>query len=179
MKLIHERQTPYGKITVEDSDDGIIRGLFVDGVSQGRFNTGTNGPQSWYMQEICDKVRNYFRPQSALVLGGGAGIITSELEIQGIETDTVEISADVLNVAQEYFNFNPRGKVVHGDAFKKLGQLGKYDIIVVDLYHGAVQAEGPNSFFDGVMQHLKPKGHMLGNILKPDMKQIVLEVTTQ
>lgn len=178
MEIIHERNTPYGKLTVEDSDEGIIRGVFIDGVSQGRYNVATQSVQSWYMQEIVDKVSAYPHPeyQSALVLGGGAGLLTTALERLGMVCDSVEQSADMLLVAQEYFNFNPKGRVILGDAMVKLKDLGKYDLIIIDLFNGLVEAA--NFDFEGLFSHLKPRGHVISNSIINN-KNFVIEVSSQ
>lgn len=166
-------------MTVEDTDDGIIRGIFIDGVSQGRINLSVDNPQSWYMQEILEKVKLYHPfPLKALVLGGGVGILTSALERMGIETDTIEQSADMLCVSQDHFKFNPKGQVILGDAFIKIKELGKYDLIVVDLFNGIQEANGPTSFFDDLILHLNRRGHVLANVIYQAKRSLIMELST-
>jgi spermidine synthase len=175
--LIHERQTPFGYLTVHDLPNS-VRGIFIDDVCQGRAKMPSLNPVSWYLREVFTKVGNIQGVHKALVLGGGAGILPSLFEERyGITTDTIEQSGDMIQVAQEYFGFEPTGKIIQGDAFAELPKLGKYDVIVYDLFNGLIPAQGPSSFFYECLDHLNPNGHFLVNVVMQDRTQYVMELT--
>lgn len=175
--LIHERETPFGKITVEDLDHD-VRGIFVDGVSQGRMNLVLKSPVSWYMVEMAHRFFSYRLSglKRGLVIGGGAGILTTALEYSGIETDTIEISADMINVAQEYFGFDPVGRVIHGDAHKVVTTLEPdYDVVILDIYNGN-QSTANEWLFNKAADLVRPRGYFLTNGLTDD-KHYISELT--
>jgi len=119
-------------------DGRFIRVYFQDGLIQNRLlSDGTSLSLYTYALEALARM---YRPaaREALVLGLGAGVVPMRLAQAGIAVDAVEIDPASFRIAQRYFGFRPERVRVHvEDARTYLrGCDGRYEIIVVDLFHG-------------------------------------------
>lgn len=75
--------------------------------------------------------------KKALLIGQGAGYMAMTLKQHGVVTDTLEIDPAVAEAAQKYFDFEPNGKTIIGDARYEIRQLeGPYDFIILDVFTG-------------------------------------------
>ena len=137
MKPVYQKQTKYGLIEVKDIQDE--RHLYVNGFLQGKaLLSDPCIPTSLYMVEIINKVKQLKDIKKALVFGGGAFLIPSQLNFSGIETDVVEHNPEMLKVAKEYFDYDSEGKVFIRSALEqiKVVTMDEYDLIIVDLFNG-------------------------------------------
>lgn len=123
-----------------------------------------------------DKIRSM---ESALILGvaGGSVIKTLVEEIKFCGKITgVEIDADVIAIANEYFALDqiPNVAIVVGDAFEfVLKTRDKYDLIIIDIFQDTTM---PNFLFEKFFMNrigdlLHPKGYILFNTMILDKSQ--------
>ena len=83
-----------------------------------------------------------FRPQASqsLLIGLGGGHVARDLKSKGIATDTIEIDPAVADAAQRFFNFEPTGRFLVGDARYEIKQLNRrYDLIIHDCFTGGTE----------------------------------------
>ncbi len=83
-----------------------------------------------------------FRPQAfqALLIGLGGGHVARDLKSKGIATDTIEIAPAIADAAQGFFNFEPTGRFLVGDARYEIKQLNRrYDLIIHDCFTGGTE----------------------------------------
>lgn len=134
---------------------------FQDGLVQNTLDA-QNRSQSFFTYALEGLVKSY-KPQAtrALVLGLGAGVVPMALARHGMDVTAVEIDPVSFEVAREHFGFDPaQVRTVEADARTYLrGCSGKYDSVVVDLFHG-----------DGIPEYLITRDFFrdLRNCLKPD-----------
>ena len=134
---IHSIITKYGLIAVDDVQDE--RHLLVNERLQGKALLSEPCiPTSLYMVEIINKVKQLKEVTKALVFGGGAFLIPSQLNFSSIETDVVEHNPEMLKVAKEYFDYDSEGKVFIRSALEQIKVIKRdeYDLIIVDLFNG-------------------------------------------
>jgi spermidine synthase len=113
----------YRYMVVNGSDQGGLD--LLDGSSAYRYDDGLIGLGSHYVHE----------PQSALIIGLGAGIMGTKLTKAGMDVVVVEIDPEVVRLAQEYFDF--QGKAVTADGRRYLQRNDrKWDLVFVDAYLG-------------------------------------------
>jgi spermidine synthase len=82
------------------------------------------------------------RPETAtaLLIGLGGGHVARDLNSKGIPTDTIEIDPAVAEAARRYFNFEPKGLFLVGDARYEISRLaGGYDLIIHDCFTGGAE----------------------------------------
>lgn len=108
-------------------------------------------------------------PLRALCLGGGGGIIATQLARRGAEVDLVERSELVLRLAHDHFGLRPSASLVvhHDDAARSLAgaPAGRFDAVFVDLF-GAFEASPlvvDPAFFADVARVLRPGGAVAVN----------------
>lgn len=82
------------------------------------------------------------RPRRVLILGGGAFTLPTALmqELPQLELDIIELDSELVDVAREYFGFQPRGltNIYIGDGGRILETLDKvYDVIIMDVFNNA------------------------------------------
>jgi spermidine synthase len=121
-----------------ESDGRYARLYFQDGLVQN--TVGSDGRSlSFYTYALEALAYAYHpRPQSALVLGLGAGIVPMRLASRGVAVETVEIDPASLTAATRYFDFDASRVRVHlADARTQLKRCGRpLDVVIVDLFHG-------------------------------------------
>lgn len=116
-----------------------------------------------------------------LHLGTGAGtlptFLVSQLGDKLGKITTVDISKDMLTLAEEYFGFKPSDKLesIHGDAHQFVmdsDQTGKYDIILCDVNcHSEDQSISPpwnflnKEYLTKLESLLSPTGYLAMNVL--------------
>ncbi len=133
----------FGTVKVLKSEPIDDRGLFVrvyfqDGLMQNRMYS--DGRSYSFYTYALEALSMMYQPQarSALILGLGAGVVPKHLAARGIKVTAVEIDPASFEVAKRFFGLDDR-KVdgVQADARTYLRQcVGKYDVVVVDLFHG-------------------------------------------
>jgi spermidine synthase len=143
--LLHRTSSQYAEIAILEDRSDASRVLLLDGTSQ-NWVSGTDYDVSKfdYITVMLDRLSLYSdTQQKALVLGLGAGVISKNLIKAGFDVDTIEIDPVVLELAIEYFKFDPDQEVHIGDAaaFLKRAQENnaKYDVILHDVTGTGVQ----------------------------------------
>jgi spermidine synthase len=112
----------------------------------------------------------FTKPSNILIIGlGGAFIPTQLAKRTKANIDIIEIDYEVVNIANQYFNFqeSDRVKVHIGDAFVVIKDLKKkYDIIIVDAFF--TDYVPPNimsiEFYKSVADKLNENGVIASNI---------------
>jgi len=137
-KVLHEQESIYGWVRVVDDERKGFRLLLSDSSvlsavekAQGRSLLG--------YQVILGLVPPLFRPEAnqALLIGLGGGHVARDLKAKGLTTDTIEIDPVVADAAKQYFNFQPTGEFLVGDARYEVKKLNKrYDFIIHDCFTG-------------------------------------------
>jgi spermidine synthase len=145
-------------------DDG-RRALIVDGAVQSVApEDGHRG--SGYWAAMIPNVR----PKSTLILGLGAGTVAHLLtrRFGPIPIVAVDDDADTVEIARTEFDLNLDNlEIVIGDAFRFVDESSaKFDLILVDLYHGARPARGMVAmpFLAGLQRILERKGLVVFNL---------------
>lgn len=132
----------YGNIKVLDYDYGkiTIREMVIDGLVQGGGDVKT-GQSIYDYPYLLQYIPTAYNPtgKRCLMIGLGAGFIPKWYMSKGIETDVVDIDADVVAMASNYFDYPAGDKVVIEDARYFLGKgEEKYDYIILDVFNGDV-----------------------------------------
>lgn len=132
-----ETENHYGRLRVVDDAEMSIRWLFQDSSLISAARRGDPNPVFNYLSLVEALLGFAPSAKSALVIGLGAGHVPRTFEAYGLEVDSIELNPAVASAAKEYFHFEPRGKVIIGDARYELRQLDKhYDLIVHDCFSG-------------------------------------------
>lgn len=115
-------------------EHGII-GLYADGTCQGRANFDYT-PMSRYMQVILREATTRAKGRRALIIGGGACIIPTNLSAKGFTVDVVDPDKRVFKIAKKHFGYKQNGKHFMESGHATLIRPEKYDVIVLDATDG-------------------------------------------
>ncbi|HEY5934784.1 MAG TPA: hypothetical protein VIU61_09120 [Kofleriaceae bacterium] len=127
-----------GVIEVIERDG--VRQLVIGGVVHAAVAAG--GAANDPLVEIVRRVRP--GAKSALVIGLGSGRTATQLAAAGLDVLAVELEAEVVRLAREYFDFRGKAEVADGLAFLARDQR-KWDVVVID----ALSATGlPGPFLE-------------------------------
>lgn len=132
-----EQESLYGWVRVIDKPKENIRLLTVDASTIGAASI-SHGENLLTYQKIVALIPQLLPDiKKALLIGQGAGHMAMTLKQHGVITDTLEIDPAVAEAAQKYFDFEPNGKTIIGDARYEIRQLqGSYDFIILDVFTG-------------------------------------------
>ncbi len=164
--LIAATESSYGYVFVTEDERG-VRYLHIDnkiGVQSIYDPMSVLPPDSYYYGYFGLLPAMIENPQNVLILGHAAGSFTRifnayypDLEVTGVELDPA-----VTEMAQEYMGLEEaKVNIVHADARQFLLNTDeKYDLILVDTYHGAnIPAHlATEEFFGLCHEHLQPNG---------------------
>ena len=113
-------------------------------------------------------------PRHALFIGAGGAIGPRQFAAfyPEVEIDVVDVDARVLSAARHFFHLADgdrlRTHVADGSAFIAAAADLRFDIVVLDAYHGAgffVEALATEEFFTVVRNKLKPGGVLCVNLV--------------
>ncbi len=147
------------------AEDQGRRALIVDGAVQSVAAEDGHRGSGYWAAMIPD-----VKPRRALVLGLGAGTVVHLLtrRFGAVPIVAVDDDPEVVDVARSEFGLDlPNAEIVVGDAFEYVKMAaGPFDLILVDLYHGAQPAPGMVSrpFLDGLKRILAPHGLVVFNL---------------
>jgi spermidine synthase len=132
--LLAVRQSPYGEIRVYDNADG--RHFLIDGGIHSRVDTSTWQSTLFYSSLMELPMRYFPRPGRMLLIGLGGGSLVRSYTAAGWDVDAVEIDADVVSTAREYFDLDGAGGTIHEmDGRRFLATCAvKYDVLLLDAY---------------------------------------------
>lgn len=109
-------------------------------------------------------------PENAdvLILGLGTGTYANQClkYFPGSSVDGVEIDAEIVRLAREYFDLSDSVNVTIGDGRAYLANAGMYDVIMVDAYQDITIPfqMSTTEFFTEVKAHLRENGVMVVNM---------------
>jgi spermidine synthase len=152
-------------------DDG-RRALIVDGAVQSVAAEDGHRGSGYWAAMIPDT-----RPQSTLILGLGAGTVAHLLtrRFGPVPIVAVDDDPETVAIAQSEFDLNLENVNIEiGDAFEFVQSCAeKFDLILVDLYHGARPAPGMVSvpFLSGLQRILERKGQIVFNLYSGYLNQ--------
>lgn len=167
----------YGQVVVRDverpSEKDIIREMYINNQIMGVMNM-TNKQQilgGWeYMECLMLPLHNNNQIKEVLVIGLGAGILPSKIEIEypEINVEVVEINSAVISIADTFFGVRETDKlqIIEDDGRNYLKNTNKkYDLIVVDAYHGNNSLVLPfelitKQFYELTKNHLTEDGQL-------------------
>lgn len=136
--VLHEQESIYGWVRVVDDERKGFRLLLSDSSVLSAVEKARGHSLLGY-QVILGLVPPLFRPEAsqALLIGLGGGHVARDLKAKGLATDTIEIDPVVADAAKNYFNFQPTGEFLVGDARYEVKKLKKrYDFIIHDCFTG-------------------------------------------
>jgi spermidine synthase len=137
--LLLEKETAYHRIRV--LDQGIRRALYFDRRLQGYVPARPDVTLALnYTDGLALSLALAPRARRVVVIGLGAGMFPTLLSQRApeIETTSIEIDPEVVDVARRFFAFAPdaNDRVIVGDGRRELDrQVAGADVIVVDAYY--------------------------------------------
>lgn len=129
----------YSKDGVTIEDNSGIRSMNYNGQSLGRVALPDLVPVSWYYRNIIGLLEMFeLEPMkvTALVLGGGPCVLSTFLKGYGVDVTTVDRDAKMFDLAKDYFGYVPGNDIVRDVNMDNIGSLGKFDIVISDLWEG-------------------------------------------
>jgi spermidine synthase len=145
-----------------DADGQFVRLYFQDGLVQN--TVASNGRSLSFYTYVLEALAHAYRPgpDSALVLGLGAGIVPMRFAARGVKVVAVDIDPAALEAATRYFGYEPaRAPVRIADARTELKRCGAgHDVVIVDLFHGDGTPDYliTRDFFGDLRRCLRPGG---------------------
>lgn len=170
LKTIHQVQDDYGTITVYDDGDCHILSFAAHDEQSRCLKSAPHILQYDYTQAML-LVLLFCQPKRVLLLGLGGGSLATALyhAVTGIHITAVELRADVIAIAQRYFQL-PRAKRIEvieqdADLFLLEPELRKVDVIFADLYEatGTASVQLRNDFIRRCVGLLKEQGWLVLN----------------
>ncbi|WP_455202081.1 fused MFS/spermidine synthase [Kaarinaea lacus] len=164
-------ETFYGTLKVVDSktSDSHSRFMMIDSLIQGGMDM-KNGLSIYYYNYYLQFIPYMLHPTGTdcLIIGVGAGLVPSWYEQNGVTCDVVDIDQKVIQLAQEYFNFNSKGTVIAEDGRYYLTSSKKqYDFLVMDAFNGDLTPAHllSQEALASAKARLKPEGVLAINII--------------
>ncbi|QWF70188.1 fused MFS/spermidine synthase [Methylomonas paludis] len=140
-KVLLQQESIYGWVRVVDDQRKGFRLLLSDSSVLSAMEIA-HGYSLLGYQAILGMVPALFRPaaKQALLIGLGGGHVARDLKAKGLATDTIEIDPVVADAAVRYFNFQPTGDFMVGDARYEIKKIHKhYDFIIHDCFTGGTE----------------------------------------
>ena len=169
-RIVHTQPSFFGQLQIVDIQTGngaTRRNLFNDGLMQNQFGPG--GQSSTLYTYALERLAlaAAHKPQKALVLGAGAGVIPAAFAEAGIDVHAVDINPAIVKISRDYLGFDPSSiSIAYEDARMSARHCTRdYDIVAVDLFRGDGIPEhlSTREFFADVHACLKPGGVMVMN----------------
>lgn len=143
---------------IEVWQKGVERELRVNGSRQSILRL--DGSSRGYWKKLVPETE----VKRALILGLGGGTVVKYLRQRWPEVKVVgyELDPEVVRVATAYFDLDPQTKVIISDFREVLKTSEIYDLIIVDLYHGANFIDGAQEeqFIRSLASKLSPGGQV-------------------
>lgn len=145
-KIVLSKETAYHRIQVLEQDGK--RAMVFDRLTQGFLPIGRSGrrPPNYTDGLAFALGASERTPRDVVIIGLGAGMLPQLLEPTGILTTTIELDAEVVEVAREHFAFRPgeTARILIGDGRRVLEkEVVRTDAILLDAF-----------FSEGVPFHL-------------------------
>ena len=173
ISILESTPSAYAKLSVIDdtSHDTPLRLLRADHSLIGAWWVESAQPAFSFVH-LMEAVQ-LARPSAerALLIGLGIGSLSESLKRRGVRSDVVEIDAEVVRLATEYFAFVPSGDVIVADARTYVQQTSNtYDIVVQDAFTGGDNPEHllSQEMFRAIRRILTPDGILAVNVVGSD-----------
>ncbi len=171
--LLYQKDTPYNTLNVVDDGVRGVRTLWLNSLPHSAMYLNGSS-DSVFLYTDYFHIAFVFNPEieSVLFIGGGgfSGPKKFLEDYADLTVDVVEIDAEVVNVAEDYFEVrgDPRLRVFTEDGRVFLSRTDeKYDLIILDAYSKTyvpfhlMTAE----FFETIDEHLNPNGVVVSNMI--------------
>ncbi|HYQ71310.1 MAG TPA: fused MFS/spermidine synthase, partial [Gammaproteobacteria bacterium] len=166
-RLLETRRSPYGEVRVIERESS-IRYMVVNGFSQGGIFLETGVSAYNFDDGLVGLGRLYAAtpPEKVLLIGLGPGVIATALENRGLQVDAVEIDAEVVRTAVDYFGYHGVASVEDGRRFLQRSDA-EWDVIIVDAFAGGSPPWQlfTQEAFALYRQHLGPGGVVVLNFI--------------
>lgn len=142
VSLVHSEDNYYGNIKVVDYRFGATRHreMIIDGMIQGGIDLADYRSvyeYNYFLQSLSRQLVPH--GERCLVIGLGLGVVPMWYRSQGVRCDVVDINPVVVDIARDYFGFQPSGDVFVQDARYFLNATDRrYDYIVLDVFSGDI-----------------------------------------
>jgi len=182
-RLLETRRSPYGELRVIEHEER-IRYMVVNGFDQGGIYVQT-GVSAYNFDDGLVGLGRMYTPASdrVLLIGLGPGVIATALTKSGLQVDAVEIDAEVVRTARDYFAY--RGPAIVDDGRRFLQRTsGTWDVIIVDAFAGGSPPWQlyTTEAFALYREHLNPGGvvvlNFIGSHLDPAQRPALEAVVT-
>lgn len=135
-EVLYRGHSLYGEVRVIE-EGGRFRYMVVNGADQGGLDLLDGSSAYRYSEGLISLGSHYVhQPQSALIIGLGAGIMGMQLTRSGMDVVMVEIDPEVVRLAREYFGFQGEAEIADGRRYLQRYDR-KWDIIFIDAYLGS------------------------------------------
>ncbi len=140
VERITNRDSFYGNLKVVDYSYQSVhnRELLIDGLVQGGIDM-SSGKSVYEYAYLLQFLPFALNPdgKNCLVIGLGAGLVPAWYKAQGVDTEVVDIDPAVIEIARNYFGFNPAIPVHVEDArYFLINTKQRYDFMVLDVFNG-------------------------------------------
>jgi spermidine synthase len=135
--VLHVRDSFFGQVKVIEG--GGVQALLLNGATQTVITSGTRDGIISYPYVVADAAwRAAPAGSRALIVGLGGGLLPQILASWKVESVVVEIDPVVVEVARDYFGFDPgRSRVVTADGRRFLDSTReRYDYVILDAFAG-------------------------------------------
>jgi predicted membrane-bound spermidine synthase len=134
-RLLETRRSPYGELRVIEREER-TRYKVVNGFDQGGIFLATGESAYNFDDGLVGVGRMYAANRDrVLLIGLGPGGIATALRKAGLQIDAVEIDAEVVRAARDYFGYRGEAVVDEGRRFLQRTR-GTWDVIIVDAFAG-------------------------------------------
>ena len=131
------RETASGRVEVRRTARGAE--LRVDGILQGTESPLTVGPGSLLRGRQYLELLPFLHPtgRRAVQVGLGSGLVARVLETYGIEVESIDVHAALVDLARSVLGYE--GRVHVGDGRVELRRMtDRFDFVVLDAFHAEV-----------------------------------------
>jgi len=182
-RLLETRRSPYGELRVIQQGER-VRYMVVNGFDQGGIFLRTGASAYDFDDGLVGVGRMYAAASDrVLLIGLGPGVIATALTKSGLQVDAVEIDAEVVRTARDYFGY--RGSAIVDDGRRFLQRSsGTWDVIIVDAFAGGSPPWQlyTTEAFALYQEHLNPGGvvvlNFIGSHLDPAQRPALEAVVT-
>ena len=161
----------YGTLKVVDnvSPEKHSRYMLIDSMVQGGMDMN-NGLSIYFYNYYLQFIPYMLHPtgNTCLVIGVGAGLVPNWYEQNGVTCDVVDIDNKVIQLAEQYFNFTPKGEVIAEDGRYYLASSPKqYDYLILDAFNGDITPAHllSKEALESTKNRLTPDGVLAINII--------------
>ena len=166
---LYRAQSAFGELQVIDSPDGRTRILLDDQLFQNIYDpvSKQSAADFTYMLEALSTAFTP-KPERALCLGMGMGIVPMRLAKKGMLVDAIEINPSMVEPAVRFFDCDPKAfnlTIADARTFLNKVEPATYDTIILDVFAGDASPSHlfSKEAFQLMRRALKPAGTLVIN----------------